>query len=463
MSTQSPTPPTPKGPRNARRNPKRNTTPYTPKAALLSTPPSSPPGTMSPGGMATDTSNAAKSSKKKNIRSGKKPRDNHHHHHHHSGHRHTSSQPNNVTTPQFKDSPHYAGPTFHASPAPSALPIPSFLSKSVPSSDLEPAVELESDHLETEPELDTTPSKPRSRPPVNGEKQSTPLDFLFKAAVEARNSKAQHSPEADPKIRSPQTDSKAMSQRNHNGLGNGIFPFEMEANEARNLQIGPSFAPSYKDRMDALRSNSSPSQPATDDLSPEQRRAKAEALKSLLLNPRPQKPPSASHLAHGQASNVTGQPSAHPKVPHFATPLRTTSGPPGTITYGLTQEQVHPMTGAGSRPTSAPKQANGHPQSRTQHSALRQELSSSSPGDVGGIQEERFPSPSASSRQSSFLYQHIPQPRYSTSPRPQPVAAHTVPARPPPQSVDTKRLEDDLRRVLKIDSIPSSGIQSSYV
>lgn len=457
MSTQSPTPPTPKGSRNARRNPKRNTTPYTPKATLLSTPPSSPPATVSPGGMATDSSNAAKSSKRKNIRSGKKPRDNNHH----PGHRHTSSQPNNVTTPQLKDSPHYAGPTFHASPAPSALPIPSFLSKSVPSSDLEPAVELESDHLETEPELDTTPSKPRPRPPASAEQQqSTPLDFLFKAAVEARNSKPQRSPEADPRIRSPQTDSKAMSQRNYNGLGNGIFPFEMETNEARNLQIGPSFAPSYKDRMNALRSSSSSSQPATDDLSPEQRRAKAEALKSLLLNPRPQKPPSASHLAHGQAGNVTGQPSAHPKVPHFATPLRTTSGPPGTITYGLTQEQMQPMA---SYTPSAPKQANGHPQLRTQHSALRQELSSSSPGDMGGIQGGRFPSPSAASRQSSFVYQPIQQPRYSTPPRPQPVAAHTLPARQPPQPIDTKRLEDDLRRVLKLDSIPQTGVQSSYV
>lgn len=456
MSTQSPTLLTPKGSRNVRRNPKRNTTPYTQKATLLTTPPSSPPRTVSPGGTATDSSNAAKSSKKNNMRSGKKPRDNYN-----TGHRHTSSQPKNVTTPQLKDSPHYAGPTFHASPAPSALPIPSFLSKSVPDSDLEPTLELESDHLETEPELDTTPSKPKSRPHISEEQQSTPLDFLFRAAVEARNSQPQHSPEADTRIRSPHTDSKAISQRNYNNLGHGIFPFEMESNESRNLQIGPSFAPSYKDRMNALRSSSSPSQP-TAELSDDQRRAKAEALKNLLLNPRPQKPPSSTHLAHGQAGNIAGRPSARSKVPHFATPLRTTSGPPTTISYGLAQEQIEPMAGVNSHSSSTVKQSNGHPQFRTQQSALRQELPSSSPGYMGGIQEASFSSPSAT-RQSSFAGHPAQQPMHTTPTRPQPVAARTLPVNQPPRPVDTKKMEDDLRRILKLDSISPSGVQSSYV
>lgn len=449
MPTQSPVPPTPKGSRNNTRNSKRTTTPYTQKPTLLATPPSSPPKHMSPGGTATDTSNTAKSSKKKNVRSGKKPRDANN-----TGHRHTSSQPNNITTPQLKDSSHYAGPTFHASPAPSALPIPSFISKSVPDSDLEPALELESDQIETEPELDTTPSKPKFRPDTGDQPQSTPLDFLFKAAAEARNTNAQRSPEANTKIRSPQTDSKATSQNSYNGMNNGYFPFEMDGNESHNLRIGPSFAPSYKDRMDALRSSSSPSRPSTSP-GEDERRAKTEELKNLLLNPKPQRPPSSTHLAHGQASNVKVRPSASPTVPHFATPLRTSSGPPATMSYGLTQEQRKPAAEFNPYSPSSVKQY------QTQQSALRHQVSSPGPGDMGGA-PERFPSPSTAQIHSGFTNPHVRQPRYGTPTYPQPVTARAMPASQSPQPVDTKKMEDDLRRILKLDSMPSSGVQSSY-
>lgn len=450
MPTQSPAPPTPKGSRNNTRNPKRNATPYTQKPTLLATPPSSPPRNVSPGGIATDSPHTAKSSKKKNVRSKHKPRDTNN-----TGHRHTSSQPNNIATPQLKDSPHYAGPTFHASPAPSALPMPSFFSKSVPDSDLEPPLELESDHVETEPELDTTPSKSKFRPHNSDQPQSTPLDFLFKAAAEARNSKVQRSPDANAntKIRSPQTDSKAVSQHSYNGTDNGYFPFEMNGNESHNLRIGPSFAPSYKDRMNALRSSSSPSQRST-GIAEDERRAKTEELKNLLLNPKPQRPPSSSHLAHGQASNVRVRPSPSPNVPHFATPLRTSSGPPTTMSNGFTQEQRKPLTEFNPYfPTSVT-------QPQVQPSALRQQLSPPGPGDTGGL-PERFSSPSGAQRQSNFTNPHLQQPRYGTSAYPQPVTTHPMSASQSPQPVDTKKMEDDLRRILKLDSMPS-GVQSSY-
>ncbi|KKK26715.1 hypothetical protein ARAM_000283 [Aspergillus rambellii] len=165
MSTQITTPPTPKGSRNNRRNQKRNgTTPSAQNASVLATPPSSPPRAVSPRGATTDSSNNVTLSKKKTNRSARKPRDipktspvNNN-----KGHRHTSSHPNNnITTPQLKDSPHYAGPTFHASPAPSALPIPSFFSKSLPETDLAPALEPDSDGFDAEPDMEGTPSKPK--------------------------------------------------------------------------------------------------------------------------------------------------------------------------------------------------------------------------------------------------------------------------------------------------------------
>ncbi|RMJ22259.1 hypothetical protein PHISP_06877 [Aspergillus sp. HF37] len=453
MSTQSSTPITPKGPRNNRRNPKRNTTPHTQNGTLLTTHPSSPPRNLSPGGTATDSSNNVKSSKK-NVRSGKKPRDipkaspayN-------NGSRHSSSQPNNTSTPQLKDSPHYAGPTFHASPAPSALPIPSFVSKPTSDSELEPALEVESDGLEAESDLETTPSKAKPRPPINNEPTSTPLDFLFKAAVEARNPKPQRSPEADARIRSPQTDSKAVPQRNYSGPVHGDFPLKTENHGAQVLHIGPSFAPSYKDRMNALRSTSSPSQPTTShpttELDEEQRRAKTEALKSWLRNSHLQQP-----LPHGQASG-SRRPNASTNVPHFATPSRTTSGPAATISYGLRHEESQPIAGNVARSPLSSKQPN-----RTPQSGLRREVTSAGSGDVPSV-HEGIPPRHASYNQVTYDYYRTQEPRHASPMAQKHTAACALPAEQSPQIRDTKKMEDDLRRILKLDSMPS-GVQSSY-
>ncbi|KAJ5757020.1 uncharacterized protein N7511_007202 [Penicillium nucicola] len=304
MSTQSPHPPTPKGSRNNRRPQKKNMTPQAPKPGLLSTPPSSPPRNMSPAGAQTDSNTM---SKKKPARSTKKPRDNKappaptNGYQNNNGYYQNNGYQSNaqrqpptqaVTSPQMKDSAAYAGPTFHASPAPSALPMPSFFSKSAPDSDLVPPIETEtdSDTAENEPELDVTPSKPRSRPQTTGnEPKPTPLDFLFQAAVQARNTKSTSSPEVN-KLRSPQTEPKAMRSN-----PDSMFAFEMENSASpRHSLIGPSFAPSYQDRMNALQSTRASSTPQSPDISEEQRRMKTAELKHLLLNPRPQKPPLGS-------------------------------------------------------------------------------------------------------------------------------------------------------------------------
>lgn len=413
---------------------------------MLSTPPSSPPRNISPGGVATDSSNNVHS-KKKPPRSGKKPN-------HvtraspapNSGHRHTSSQSGNGT-PQVKDSAAYAGPTFHASPAPSALPIPSFFSKSLPESELATTIETDSDNAEMEHDLETTPSKPRARPqPVGKEPQPTPLDFLFKAAVQARNSNSMGSPEANSRVRSPQTDSTAPG---------GMFPFEMDSpNHARASQIGPSFAPSYQDRMNALRSSSSPSQ--SPDMSEDQRRMKTEELKHLLLNPRPQKPPSSVSPVYDQPGNYGPRPNYNPNVPHYATPTRTNSGPPVTFSHGYSPGQQHPVPNGANHPSVPYPYANGSHNFRNTNSPLRREVPVSNPHHSGGSSPAPYGNHYTANvpvQQPDFV---SPQPEYSS-------AAFSMPTNSPSpsKSMDTKKMEDDLRRILKLDAAPAAGIPSS--
>ncbi|KAL2787626.1 hypothetical protein BJX66DRAFT_281506 [Aspergillus keveii] len=463
MSTPTQPPLTPKGPRNNRRNQKRITTPSYQNAAPLATPPSSPPRTVSPRGAATDSSSTIPLSKKKGNRSSKKPRDvsrtspvNK------PSHRHTSSHPsNNIPTSHLKDT-HYAGPTFHASPAPSTLPIPSFISKSFPETDLATTSEHDSDSFDADPDLESTPSKPKLRPSVSQDgRESTPLDFLFKAAVDARNRPSQQSPEPSPRVRSPHTDTKAIQQRRLNTDTSAMFPLELGASDLRQPQIGPSFAPSYKDRMNALRSASSPS-PNLQDLDEQERKAKTEALKTLLLNPRPQRPSSVFHSSHNKEHSHE-RPGPNPLVPHFATPLRTSSGPPTITSRGdfsgqqLPQSEFVPLPGSRQTYFNSPQ----HP--TYQDPTFGRGVLASNAGNTPSTSRQGHGSPSApypygkfSSNQQSPA--HYPQ-YQSQSPAPQAVSANVnIPA------FDTKKMEDDLRRILKLDvnpSIPTSGIQSS--
>ncbi|CBF77894.1 hypothetical protein AN8845.2 [Aspergillus nidulans FGSC A4] len=463
MPTQSPTPLTPKDSRNNRRNQKRNITASAQNVSALATPPSSPPKAVSPREATTDSSSAI-IFKKKGNRSAKKLRDisrmspvNK------PGHRHTSSQSNNnIATSHMKET-HYAGPTFHASPAPSALPIPSFFSKSFPESDLAPAFEQDSDSFDADGDLENTPSKPRSRPLLSHEqRESTPLDFLFKAAVEARMSGPQQSPDQSPCFRSPQTDSKAMQHRKFNNDNAGIFPLEMGGSDLNQPQIGPSFAPSYKDRMNALQSASSVS-PDLHSLDENERKAKTEALKSLLLNPRPQRPSLTSQSHHDQFNYKRERPILSPMVPHFATPLRTSSGPPVMTSNGDMLDKGSSVSKFGPRQSTHDTHSSSPQRQYLPDSTiLANGILASNPGNAPttprqayNLPSRVYPSEMPAPRQHANYY-----PAFDTkSPAFQP-----PPANASSPAVDTKKIEDDLRRILKLDvnpSIPSSEIQSS--
>lgn len=512
MSTQSPHLPTPKGPRNNNNNANNNNnnnnhrkpskkmnTPHTQNSTFLSTPPSSPPRNMSPAGVTTDSSVNVQN-KKKPPRSGKKPQPRNANGvspaPNQNGHRHTNSQPS-VATPAKDSSAAYAGPTFHASPAPSALPIPSFFSKSFPESDLAPTLETDSDNAEMEPDLETTPSKPRAARPqtaaVTQPVQPSPLDFLFKAAVQARTSNTMSSPEAAARVRSPQTDSKVL-RSNPNHTPGGMFPMDLETERARASPIGPSFAPSYQDRMNALRSSSSPSQSPSPALgaTEDQNRLKTEQLKYMLLNPRPQEPPSStSPPAQTQPGNYGAhnplRPNINSTVPHYATPIRTYSGPPaqgyspvGPSHSGHIDTNHHNNAG---RPSYPYTHANGSQPFRNTNSPLRREVprvNGYTNGDGNGYYSnghssgQSSPAPYGNNHYAATAPAPVPHQAGFVSPQPQ----YTQAAFPLPtnssspatsQPIDTKKMEDDLRRILKLDAaqapgpgLPSSGMQSSF-
>ncbi|CRG88557.1 hypothetical protein PISL3812_05588 [Talaromyces islandicus] len=456
MSTQQP--PTPKASRNSRRSQKKhNNAPSTePRGTLLTTPPSSPPVSSSPGvafaegAMFNGDVNGNASSRKKNgTRSNKKSKENSRPNHNtqnsHSNHRHTSSQPSMASPPPLKDSPHYAGPTFHASPAPSALPMPSFFSKSVPDSGLPTALELDSEvdaETETEPEPDMTPSKPRAAA-AHANHEPSPLDFLFKAAIDAR-SKAQQSPEVISKSRTPNTDSKAYQRPQSSA--NGIFSLELDEPERNAMPIGPAFATPYKDRMNALRSNGIHSQ-STGDLNDAQRRVKTEELKNLLLNPKPQRPATASpQPAEANRGAV------HGTNINYGSPLQTSSGPPTPLSAYTQRDARYANVG---KLNYHSVYANGAPiQPRNASSALRQEFS------PNGKPENAARMPHGHSFQSPYQGFSIPQ-RHNP-PAHQGMNFH--PSQSQAGGLDTKKMEDDLKRVLKLDlssNMQPNGMQSS--
>lgn len=312
----------------------------------------------------------------------------------------------------------------------------------MPDSGLSTALELDSEadaETETEPELDMTPSKPKA---AKANHEPSPLDFLFKAAIDAR-SKAQQSPEVT-KSRTPNTDSKAYQRPQSSA--NGIFSLELDEPERNVMSIGPAFATPYKDRMNALRSNGIHSQ-STGDLNDTQRRVKTEELKNLLLNPKPQRPATASP----QPIEVNHGP-IHGANMIYGSPLQSSSGPPTPMSAYNQQNVRYANVGTLNYHS---VYANGAPiQPRNASSALRQEFS------PNAKQENAGRMPYGPSFQPPYQGFSAPQ-RHNPSPR-QGMNFH--PSQSQPGGIDTKKMEDDLKRVLKLDmssNIQPNGMQSS--
>jgi Proline-rich nuclear receptor coactivator motif len=201
----------------------------------------------------------------------------------------TSAQPNG-TSPSKKATPlkqAYAGPTFHSSPAASSLPMPSFYSKSLPtvaaSPRLNPTTQLDG---EGNRDSDTETLLPvQSGDSTSKCREPSPLDFMFEAARKARDSPKTQSPDFRAGRLSPFDDiSRTPSRTPGENSAESVFPFELDGNGGRSMSIGPSFATPYKERLEALRSPKAQSTTPTQDLDEKERKEKSEALKRLLIN-----------------------------------------------------------------------------------------------------------------------------------------------------------------------------------
>ncbi|EFR00839.1 hypothetical protein MGYG_03844 [Nannizzia gypsea CBS 118893] len=487
MTTPAPT--TPKAPRNGRRYQKR-----TPSAKSAAADPSHQPDkTNTPAAsrdsnVASDSGNHGPESavKAKNGRSAKKNRDNNKNspaparnanHAHGHGHRHTSSQSS------IKDSPHYAGPTFHASPAPSALPIPSFFSKSVPETDHRTSDDLQDESPDTDPG-DSTPTKANNGPQPSQQEAGTasPLDFLFKAALKARVANpVSELEDSGPFNASTPPKNEARPQQGERQVSGGVFPLELEGSDARMPPIGPSFATSFKDRMNALRATSPGKQgtPAAAKDNINDNKIKSQALKNLLLNPPPQRAASASPRLtdpsngasnHNNSNNNNFRMSGDYSM--YQQPTRYASGPASPVPFTHSGKPLGTRNElSGPESSSIPQQylaslcAQPH---RAPSSGLRTMVSPTSP--VTPPRQQSF------SRYAQFGLGSAPPAHSSynggtlTSPTPNrtmhPISS-TPPARngPPPKldSAETKRMEDDLRRIVRIICDVNLGYGNMFV
>ncbi|KAI1932408.1 hypothetical protein LOZ65_000702 [Ophidiomyces ophidiicola] len=469
MSTPPPT--TPKGPRNARKQAKRTTTPATRKPSAPNNPSSlarkqaQSPISSNDANVTIDsfTSLPEGGSRKKKERGNKKdsnansPRAKVDVTNVKPGHRHTSSQPSVPSPLTFRDSPHYAGPTFHASPAPSALPVPSFVSKSVPEGDSPLQIRVVDESLDIDHPGNSTPTKTPALSFLEGQDKNTssPLDFLFKAAMESRRGNNAGGRDGPPRPSSlaHQDTIQAGPSQDPLAMTDTVFPLDLENSEpsvktpsSKITAIGPAFATSYKERMNALRSASSPSTPGDVNASNEiERKAKSDALKLLLFNSTQQGPLS---MTLGPRNNSPlFSPQSRANMQHHPQP------PPGTLTPASTENSPRNIGFQGQNVPFQYVSSVGKPGPAVQ--------STFSPptGDrmIAGIRPSDHsysplhPSPHRSHSAHSTLHGTYvsPTPNRTVSSLPQETRpVQGVSTRIGPS--DTKKMEDDLRRLLKI-------------
>jgi hypothetical protein len=325
----------------------------------------------------------------------------------------------------------YAGPTFHQSPAASALPMPSFYSKSVPNVSgplAQPIPESEEDGQREATLSHDTPTK----------RESTPLDFLFQAARQARDTPRGESPSANSgylSVRTGSPASKSPAPREPDSM----FPFELDGASTPG-EDGTSFATPFKERMAAL-NTSRPSSEGSQHLDETERRAKTDALKRFLMknNAPPAPSPDFNNPFNARApsspNNLTTPPAqirqrSGPSTPSY---MQTYNGMPQGDQYF---QQLPPF----------PREDFSH------YTAAR--VASNLRNVYGAVND---PEPAELSSDSA-----ISPPRISTARQPsypQPAAPVILPGTGPMNNTTPKHkaapsmqeMEDDLRRVLKLD------------
>lgn len=392
-----------------------------------------------------------------------------------------------ITTPVKNVKPTtqaYAGPTFHASPAASSLPIPKFFSKQMTSADAPSSSSSKSREDSSENSSAKSEDSPTTMDALlvanDPTKDPSPLDIFFKADREEKarrissslNSLQVSRDNADANLEQPINNSESVSPtllfkrrhaeyRTENSVS-GILPSEMDASEKNQNSSSPTRASICL--TDGQRSESSPTimlTRATD--SEEAAKAKTKALKQLLLSPLPQSPASAVPLSEGILSNEN-LPFSSPS-PHSKQSGRSDSGS-STPKQGINHvnHKAHRQTDYGVPSYFKRHQsdvARGSPQPRPLSSGLRREVLPNStiegnepsfapsPSRVSGLHRPAFSSTSHNQRSNRETLPFTPNfPRFRSQDALKAAGQ---------SDVSIRSMEDELRKILKIDLLNSGG------
>lgn len=335
----------------------------------------------------------------------------------------------------------YAGATFQQSPAASALPLPSFYSKSMPAATSIPSQLTKTENFGSQSPLATVADDLPSMQDTN------PCDFLFEAARQAR---------ATPRGESPATRSGNLSVSNASPAprspapkdGESLFPFELEGGAVPG-EDGGSFATPYKERIEALKSTRSTSLGGK-SMDETERKAKSDALKNLLMKSSAQDNQNGAQngAANGFDMNNPFNARAPYQQPSFmpqgSSLNRRTSGPSTTYMgehpvynsspnlFQMAYQFPPPQSQTPKRPTS---------------SRLRNVYGAQSEPEYAELSSDSAITPPISTSRKPTL-QQAPQ-HSSASKGPSYPSQQQMPAHRPKPSA--QQLEDDLRRVLKLD------------
>ncbi|KAI4175459.1 MAG: hypothetical protein LQ343_001659 [Gyalolechia ehrenbergii] len=363
----------------------------------------------------------------------------------------STPQPNHRTnsfTPGKKintPSPAYAGPTFHASPAASSLPMPRFFSKSVPEVNKDPSVQSATEKEITETSSEQSEGSPTPtyarrniEEPV---REESPLDIFFKADKEQkerqRKVKETYIGTQNPISPAVELDQpRRYSRHSTNGPMEALFPVELEHLEPAQTSHEKAISDPTSGARDADNSGSqSTTHVMETPQQAEQRKAKTTALKKLLMSSMPTKPDSSPSIEPVDAST--------PDEPRSQREKR------------VSASQIHKQIAAHTAQQLSPRP---RPSSN-----LRKEMSASALPDGGQMSElPATPTPS----RTRNAYKSVPlegrmgsslNAASSPSTAPNPSKRSTLIPEAAGHSSPYKTMEDGLRRILKLNVLPSDG------
>ena len=381
-----------------------------------------------------------------------------------SASRPVSLTPNRTTATPLKA---YAGPTFHSSPAASSLPIPKFFSKSVPNVDKTTNMKamVEQDTAETTSESDGSPflENLQSSPSHRGREES-PLDIFFRADREAK-AKYRTESATNNSVRDPSnTGGSAIPNgpRHHSrhptdtSVG-GVFPLEMDGAALKSLTGLASTPIATNTSTDQVATNSAPVLAEADE-EEERRKAQTLALKKLLYS-QPQSPASPSSRS-GTAISGIGMSNTPPAKSRNGTPERNQSFTPDRKTNTQPEGKAHDERHAALLAL-AQKQISPRGVQRPPTSNLRKEFTMpKSPGSANAAEPPATPTPLRSRNAPTApipkvlqdaYNSHITHAHSSASPQGGPDYSSR-------ESANARSIEDDLRRILKIDIFGSDSV-----